>query len=107
MLLMQDKPYMLASPMCGPFSALQTLFNYQKMDKKDVELKLKNATEHIMCTIGMCTEHVGAVRAFLFEHPVGASSWRLHCLNVFGRLEGQPDAHRSLHVGHDHGNKSL
>ena len=89
MLLRQDKPYMLiASPMCGPFSALQTLFNYQKMDKKDVELKLRKATEHVMFTIEMCIEQREAGRAFMFEHPAGASSWHLQCLKALGRLEG-------------------
>ena len=29
----QDKPFMLiTSPMCGPFSALQSLFNYPRMN---------------------------------------------------------------------------
>ena len=87
--LRRDKPYMLVtSPMCGPFSALQALFNYPKLDEKEVEKKLKAATEHILFTVEMCIEQQQAGRAFMFEHPHNATSWQLECLKDLARLEG-------------------
>ena len=43
-----DKPFVLiASPMCGPFSALQSLCNYPKMRHEEVKKKLSDAMAHI------------------------------------------------------------
>ena len=43
-LLKQDEPFMLiVSPMCGPFSALQALFNHAKMTDEDLKEIVVNA----------------------------------------------------------------
>ena len=53
-LLERDKPLLLvACPMCGPFSGLQSI-NYAKMSCEDVKAKLRDAMAHVKFALDMC-----------------------------------------------------
>ena len=84
----QDAPFFLIlSPMCGPFSSLQN-FNYPEMDSNEVMRKLSDAMMHVQFAVELCIAQHLAGRLFMFEHPVGASSWASKPLQVLGGLEG-------------------
>ncbi len=83
-----EKPFMLVvSPMCGPFSTLQN-FNYSDMNSNDVMRKMSDALMHIRFAVELCVSQHLAGRLFMFEHPVGASSWWSETLKFLGSLEG-------------------
>ena len=85
----EDEPMMVAvSPMCGPFSALQSVFNYPKMKDKDVETKLLDAMEHVRFSLLLCLEQYRNGRLFLFEHPAGAASWSMKAMQEMKLLDG-------------------
>ena len=87
--LKEDKPFMLVvSPMCGPFSALQGLFNYPGLNEQEVKDKLRSAIEHVNFALKLCLEQYRSGRLFLFEHPSGASSWTLSSIRSVMELEG-------------------
>ena len=87
-LLMEDKPLMLiACPMCGPFSTIMH-WNYAEMSEIEAKQKLSAAMEHLKFAVELCLTQYQAGRLFLFEHPVGASSWDTELLKVLARLEG-------------------
>ena len=53
----EDKPFMaIVSPMCGPFSALQSLLKYQKLKRADVKERLTDAMVHVKFCLEMCLE---------------------------------------------------
>ena len=71
----EDKPFMpIVSPMCGPSSALPTLFNYSKQKRAYVK---ERATE----------QHING-RLFIFEHPAEASSWGTNAMHQMRALDG-------------------
>ena len=87
--LKQDEPLMLiVSPMCGPFSQLQSLFNYPKQEHEHVERQLKDAMEHVKFSLEMCLEQYTKGRLFMFEHPAGAASWSMQAIQQMKSLEG-------------------
>ena len=87
--LKADEPFMLiASPMCGPFSELQSLFNYPGMNAADVKQKLENGLEHIKFCIELCIEQHQHGRAFLLEHPAGSLMWATDMMAQLKRLSG-------------------
>ena len=84
-----DEPFMvILCPMCGPFSALQALFNYPKLESEEVRRKLEAATEHIRFSLELCLEQYRKGRLFMFEHPADATSWQLKCIQEMMQLEG-------------------
>ncbi len=87
--VMQDKPYLLImSPMCGPFSELQQVFNYPGKPKEEVKKKLEDGLEHINFCIKLCIEQYKQGRAFMMEHPAGASTWSTEMVKHLKRLPG-------------------
>ena len=87
--LRADKPYLLVcSPMCGPFSELQELFNYPGKLKKDVKEKLEAGLEHFKFCLELCIEQHRQGRSFMIEHPAGASTWTTNMIDKMKRLEG-------------------
>ena len=66
---------LIVSPMCGPFSALQSLFNYPKLKRADVKERLTDAMVHVKFCLEMFLEQHVNGRLFIFEHPAEASSW--------------------------------
>ncbi len=74
-LLTTDEPCMLVvSPMCGAFCSWMNI-NYEHMSEADARAKLTDALRHLSFAVSLCVEQAKAGRLFLFEHPVGASSW--------------------------------
>ena len=87
--LKTDEPMMLImSPMCGPFSQLQSLFNYPKMKKADVKAKLLDAMAHVKFCSELCLEQYVNGRLFIFEHPAGAASWGMEAMQQMKLLDG-------------------
>ncbi len=85
----EDKPMMvIVSPMCGPFSQLQEVFNYPKMEKSKVEEKLEAALEHLKFAVEICLQQQRAGRLFLFEHPSTASSWYSESIKLLASVTG-------------------
>ncbi len=84
-----DKPVMLIlSPMCGPFSRLQELFNYPRQDRFEVEEKIKEALMHLKFVVELCLIQHEAGRLFLFEHPASASSWSSEVIQYLADVKG-------------------
>ena len=84
-----DKPYLLVvSPMCGPFSELQEVFNYPGMQTDEVQKKLEDALQHVKFSLELCLEQHRQGRAFLFEHPAGASTWATEMIKKVKQLPG-------------------
>ena len=79
---------LIASPMCGPFSVLQSLFNYQKMAHEEFKGKVNSAMIHVQFCVQLCHEQHANGRLFAFEHPVGAASWSMEAVQQMRRLEG-------------------
>ena len=93
-LLERDKPLLLvACPMCGPFSGMQSI-NYAKMSREDVKAKLRDAMAHVKFALDMCLRQYRAGRFFVFEHPASASSWATAMMKDMMRLEGVHTARR-------------
>ena len=88
-MLKRDKPMLLiVSPMCGAFSALQELFNYPRMDRKEVMAKLKDGLSHLKFAMELCVMQHNAGRLFMFEHPETASSWSTKAVQNLARVQG-------------------
>ena len=84
-----EKPFMLIlSPMCGPFSQLQTLFNYGKASTEDIKQKIAEAMIHLKFAIELCLIQHRAGRRFIFEHPHQAHSWSTEMVEALGDLAG-------------------
>ena len=87
-MLKEDKPFMLITcPMCGPFSSMSN-FSYMNKTKNEVEGILSKAMEHLKFCMELCLMQYQEGRLFLFEHPVGASSWQSDLVNSLAKLEG-------------------
>ena len=85
----EDKPFMLiVSPMCGPFSALQSLLNYPKLKRADVKERLTDAMIQVRFCLEMCFEQHVNGRLFIFEHPAEASSWGMKVMQQMRALDG-------------------
>ena len=84
----EDKPLMLVvCPMCGPFSTMMN-WNYAAMETEQVREILDKAMEHLKFALELCVMQHQAGRLFLFEHPVGASSWETEMIRTVASLEG-------------------
>ena len=65
-LLDRDRPLMLvACPMCGPFSAINS-FNYAKMRPEDIKDKLEKAMAHVKFSLDLCLRQYKAGRMFIW-----------------------------------------
>ena len=77
------RPYLLVgSPECKAFSALQTL---NKRDAKYYET-LAKCTAHLELVCQMYKFQHSQGRLFMHEHPWGASSWHLKCVQEILKL---------------------
>ena len=87
-LLKKDKPlFLVACPMCGPFSNINDL-NYGKMNDEDIRAKLQDAMMHIRFALSLCLMQLAEGRMFMFEHPAGASSWGTKMMQEMLSKEG-------------------
>ena len=88
-LMRKDKPFMLTlSPMCGPFSSLQELFNYPGRPEPEVRQRLADGLAHMRFALELCIEQHQAGRLFMFEHPAGASTWSTKMMQEIANLPG-------------------
>ena len=88
-LLRQQQPYMLiGSPMCRAFSTWQALNRAKSSDKAAIDRSYAEAVVHIRFVCELYAEQVAGGRYFLHEHPVGASSWQLKCIQAIMELPG-------------------
>ena len=88
-LVKADKPFLLVcSPMCGPFSELQELFNYPGKPTAEVKEKLEAGLMHVKFCLELCVEQYQQGRAFMFEHPAGASTWYTDMIQQVATLPG-------------------
>ncbi len=84
----KDKPFLLVlCPMCGPFSTAAN-FSYVNQSREDVKAKLQQATEHVRFAVELCIMQCNAGRLFVFEHPVGASTWETRLMKDLHAKEG-------------------
>ena len=84
-----DKPLMLVlSPMCGPFSRLNILFNYPRAEPEKVREAIKEGLMHLKFVMELCAKQHREGRFFLFEHPVAATSWMAQCVQAVESMEG-------------------
>lgn len=67
---------LIASPICGPFSALQGL-NFSEMIPEEVEQVLRTGVNHLKFAMTLCKKQSDAGRLFMFEHPSNARSWSM------------------------------
>ena len=78
----------ILSPPCTIFSELQRLWNFKRMLKETFEAKWAEGMlylEHAMLCC-MCQHNAG--RAFVFEHPARASSWKTSVVQAVMKLPG-------------------
>ena len=88
-LLREQQPYMLiGSPMCRAFSTWQALNRAKSSDKAAIDRSYAEAVVHIQFVCELYAEQVASDRYFLHEHPVGASSWQLRCIQEIMELPG-------------------
>ena len=82
-----DMPYLLvASPPCTVFSVFQNLSGV-KRDAAEVQAELDAAIKHLAFAVFLCLKQAAEGRKFVFEHPVGASSWQLALVNKLLHVE--------------------
>ena len=88
-LIREQKPYMLiGSPMCKAFSAWQRLNRARSSDKAAIDKAYEEACVHIRFVVELYREQIEGGRYFLHEHPDGASSWTLKCVEELLKVEG-------------------
>ena len=77
----EEPALLIVRPMRGPFPSWQHV-NYQRMDEAAVRKHLTEALEHLKFGLELCVMQQRAGRMFLFEHPVGATSWGTRMMKV-------------------------
>lgn len=83
-LLAEDQPELLiVAPPCTKFSCLENL------SKKPVpENEMQSAREMVDHGIRMCRKEMELGKAFMFEHPASASSWKLDNMRELRKTQG-------------------
>lgn len=75
--VINEKPqFLIGSPMCTAFSALQAL-NQHRMDPAKWKALIEKGERHMRFAVKLYTIQVEAGRWFLHEHPNSATSWRM------------------------------
>ena len=95
-LIKATKPdWVILSPPCTAFSVMNNNVNYPKMDKDEVQRRIREGTKHLHFNVTIARMQLQAGRHFLFEHPLRASSWDdSWMVNLM--------KHKKVHVGHCH-----
>ena len=77
-MIRKHKPRVLTvGPPCTMFSLLQNLSGDPRVRCPE---RWKEACDMIEFAVKMCTEQAKAGRLYVFEHPLGAASWKLECM---------------------------
>ena len=86
--LLRDKPVVLVgSPMCVPFSTMNSI-NYSRMDTPEVEQRTDYGRTHLQFCARLYKLQVDGGRYFIHEHPQSASSWHEGCIQKLLKEEG-------------------
>ena len=80
--------FLMTSPPCTAFSALQRLWNYKKISKEKVERIWSNGMFHLEHAMKCCRVQHAEGQLFGFEHPATASSWKEACVKEVRALPG-------------------
>lgn len=89
----KQKPQTLViSPPCGPFSQLQRLCK-DKGDTQEKQRKLTEARVLLGFAMELCRLQHQAGRIFIFEHPLGADSWKEEDVEQVRQLSGVKSVH--------------
>ena len=80
--------FLMLSPPCTAFSALNYLFNYPKQPQVVVEQKIAEGMVFIQHAVCCALLQHREGRWFAFEHPVAARSWRTEPLADLCRMQG-------------------
>ena len=68
--------WLIGSPPCTDFCALNVGLNHPKMDPAEVSRRLKIARKHLRFVASLYLYQLREGRHFLHEHPAGALSWK-------------------------------
>ncbi len=84
----KDKPYLvILSPMCRAFSQMMES-NLSRMDLKYPQEAEQDCLSQLRFCLQVAEYQVKHGRKFLFEHPLGASSWACDGVKLVESLEG-------------------
>ena len=76
-LLRVHKPALIMlCPPCGPFSTIRNLSNF-KRDPEVTHKEVENGRVHLRFAMSLAKLQLKEGRGFVFEHPRGASSWKM------------------------------
>ena len=78
----------ILSPPCTIFSELQRLWNFKRMLKETFDAKWAEGMLFLEHAMLCCTCQHNAGRAFVFEHPARASSWKTAVVQAVMKLPG-------------------
>eukprot|EP00435_Cladocopium_sp_Y103_P074854 s296_g51.t1 len=85
----ERKPkFLMVSPPCTMYSALQRLFNLKKMSEEEKAARFLEADNLLDFAMRLCKMQSDGGRYFCFEHPHRASSWQRDCVKAIEGLDG-------------------
>ena len=80
--------FIMLSPPCTMFSALQRLWNFKHMNPQVVAARMTNAVAMVDHSMECAEVQVRNGRRFVFEHPASAASWSLQSVKRVIALPG-------------------
>jgi len=84
---LEDPQLLILSPPCTVWSRLRSLSD-NKRNPRVVESEKREARVHLRFAVELAVMQHCRGRGFLFEHPLGADSWKEHELNALTKLPG-------------------
>lgn len=83
----QEVEMLVLSPPCTMFSALQTMWNFKRMDPVEVSRRWTDACALLAHSMRCAAIQVRRGKRFVFEHPASASSWKEECVCAVQRMD--------------------
>ena len=80
--------FIMMSPTCTMFSALQALWNFKRMSRDVIDRRMKEALGFIEHCMALARVQIERSNFFCFEHPASSSAWKLECVQEVSRLPG-------------------
>ena len=80
--------FIMMSPPCTMFSALQALWNLKRMSRDVVDRRMKEALGFIEHCMSLARAQIERSNFFCFEHPASSSAWKLGCVQEVNQLPG-------------------
>ena len=88
LLTKHEVEWLMLCPPCGPFSPLQELWNFKRMNPWRVQQLLAEGRHFLKHAMTCAKLQVRSNRKFCFEHPARASSWEEACVQEVRALPG-------------------